>query len=308
MILTEKILLIGEIFFDTIYTGFKKLPEKGQEIFCSNFKTTAGGMAITAIGMSRLGLNVELAGAVGEDFQGDYVLNTLKNEKVGTKYLKKINDAVTNNSTALVYNGDRSFISYRGVDFKAENILKKFIDNNTLKEFTRLHISLFPGLKFINLIKKVSNFDLKISLVTGWNAAEYYALHKNEFKEIMEYVDIFFCNELEAKKITGFSEIKEACIYLNNLTSTVITLGENGAVTFDSKEGFIKSSALDIKFKDPTGAGDSFISGYIASVVNNYSLSKSLRTANICASLSTRDLGGTTAFPESMNEITKYLD
>jgi len=306
--LTAKILLIGEIYFDTIYTGFKKLPEKGQEIFCSSFKTTAGGMAITAIGMSRLGLNVELAGAVGEDFQGDYLIKTLKNEKVGTKYLKKIKATVTNNSTALVYNGDRSFISYRGIDNKADKILAEFIENNILKNFTRLHISLNPGVRFLDLLKKVNDYDLKLSLVTGWNAAEYYSKHKKEFREVMEYVDIFFCNELEAKKITGFSDIKEACIYLNNLTSTVITLGKEGAVTFDREEGFLKSNALDIEFEDPTGAGDSFIAGYIASIINNFPLSKSLRIANICASLSTRELGGTTAFPKNLNEVNKYLD
>ncbi|SIQ22945.1 carbohydrate kinase family protein [Halanaerobium kushneri] len=306
--MTEKILLVGEIFFDTIYKGLENLPSKGQEIFCSDYKTSAGGMAITAVGMSRLGLDVELAGAVGSDVQGEYLINKLKQEEVGIKYLKKIEPAVTNNSTAIVYDGDRSFISYRGIEDKTEQILQEIAENNNPNNFTRLHISLAAGNDFMGLIKKISKMDLNISLVTGWNAAEYYGEHKDEFEEIMHYTDIFFCNELEAKKITGFSNMEKACRYLNTISTAVVTLGEKGAITYDNKQGFVRSSALKVEFKDPTGAGDSFIAAYTASINCDFSLLESLKIANVCASLSTRELGGIDAFPQNMNEAKKYLN
>ena len=76
----KNILVVGPIFVDSIYAGLPQAPEIGKEVYGQEFVITIGGIGITAIGLKRLGSNVEILTVVGDDFQGDFLKKRLQAE------------------------------------------------------------------------------------------------------------------------------------------------------------------------------------------------------------------------------------
>ena len=87
----------------------------------------------------------------------------------------------------------------------------------------------------------------------------------------------------------------------------MVTLGEQGALTFDEAGKIIREPALDVEFVDPTGAGDSFAVGFVTGVILGWPLARALKLGIVCGSLSVTALGGTEAFPRSLETAISHF-
>jgi len=105
--------------------------------------------------------------------------------------------------------------------------------------------------------------------------------------ELLAYTDCFICNDIEAGKIFKTSlEGLEAGDLLRELArfasgsgipSMVVTLGERGAVYYDSRTsetGY--QPVIPTKLVDSSGAGDAFFSGAVMGLINKYSLGEAV--------------------------------
>ena len=88
-------------------------------------------------------------------------------------------------------------------------------------------------------------------------------------KRVLEHVDIFKSSLEETKAITGLDELSHAAkaIHDYGVGIVIVTLGEKGAAVF--VEGAMHSvpAFKPAKLVDPTGAGDTFIGGFLAEYV-----------------------------------------
>ena len=75
---TPIVLIPGEINVDVILSGFDRFPALGQEVLVDDALVTLGSAsAITAVGLSKLGIAVRFIGVVGTDDWGDRCLETM---------------------------------------------------------------------------------------------------------------------------------------------------------------------------------------------------------------------------------------
>ncbi len=304
----KNILVVGAVYVDTIYADLPQVPEIGKEVYGNEFIITIGAMGITAIGIVKLGVNVELLSTVGDDLQGHFIKNKLREEGIKTDNLISLKGKSTSNSTAMVYNGDRGFISYKGAELTVSELIKNRIHTNNfdLSSYHCIHMPMGADSDLPKTLKLIKDNNITTSVVTGWNGAVEYAKKKKDFEGILKNSDYFFCNELEARTLTGFEDSIKAINHLAELTCPIVTFGPEGAMTIDQENKIIKAEAIEIDFVDPTGAGDSLIAGFLSGMSKNYSRKKSLQLGTICGSLSTRAVGGPTVFPD-FTEAKKYL-
>jgi sugar/nucleoside kinase (ribokinase family) len=111
----------------------------------------------------------------------------------------------------------------------------------------------------------------------------------NSFKEsltefINSYVDIIFCNEVEAQAMTGESSSLAAFKKLQGMVDTVfLTLGSNGSLAGKSGQEPVEVKTFPVKAVDTTGAGDLFAAGALYGILENHSLEESAIIGSYCA-------------------------
>ena len=80
-------------------------------------------------------------------------------------------------------------------------------------------------------------------------------------------------------------------------TEIILTLGKRGSI-YSYKENTFSINAEKVNSIDSTGAGDTFIGYYIASIVKGISIKDSLIRAGKAAAISTTKLGAAESIPK----------
>lgn len=100
----------------------------------------------------------------------------------------------------------------------------------------------------------------------GCDSMNHWIKNKNKpLKNMIRKTSIIFLNDLEAKMLSGESNISKAGKYLLSLGPqfAVIKRGEYGAILFSRNFTFMTPAYLLEDVKDPTGAGDTFAGGFM---------------------------------------------
>src|SRR5580765_8592379 len=82
------VLVVGDLFLDLVMSGFPSWPRPGEESCAKKFhKEVGGGAAITACGLSKLGLQTGILGVVGKE-DGQWMLDQLRARGVDTSRIR----------------------------------------------------------------------------------------------------------------------------------------------------------------------------------------------------------------------------
>ena len=107
------VFLAGTVFMYMIFTGLPGLPPPGTELITDGLGSAPGGIANIAVAMSRLGLEVGLAAAFGDDMFGAYLWRTLsEQEGVELAHSRRLPGWPTPGTVSLAYDSDRSMVTY----------------------------------------------------------------------------------------------------------------------------------------------------------------------------------------------------
>ena len=111
-----KVLCAGFVCADLVLRPVDEMPPPGGNRFVEDASLTIGGCAANAaVAFARLGVQVDVAGRVGDDSLGRMLRQALVTEQVGTEGLLNTESAATAINTALVTRrGERSFYVYPG--------------------------------------------------------------------------------------------------------------------------------------------------------------------------------------------------
>jgi ribokinase len=260
-----------------------------------------GSSANTIVGLSRLGIETGFIGNVGNDTEGEYVINDFKKENVDTNGIQ-MSDGLTGIVIGFIDNkGERTLYANPGLNDHLN------MDDQALEYAKRakiLHLSSFVGEKSYDAQLKLmeSLSDTKISFAPGM----FYA--KKGLKEldiIIENTSFLFLNKEEVELLTGWDYKKGAEHLLETGAKIVaVTLGDKGCyVTSADDFHFVKSNK--VKAVDTTGAGDSFAAGFLYGVLMDLDLETCGRLGNQVAARCIQFPGARDGLPYK-NDLKKF--
>ncbi len=291
------ILLIGEVNLDIILQGYRSYPAPGLEVLVDDFTMTLGSScAITGAGMVRLGDHGSFLGKTGDDFSGRFCLERMSALGLDVSRVKLEPSLKTGVTVSITSPRDRSLVSFLGA---TTALTAAEIPTGIFAGFDHLHSSsyflqrgLHPG--FEDVYSRAKTSGLTTSLDPACDPGGQWTSYLDR---VLPHVDVFLPNETELQAITGQADRLAALRSLENgRTLTVVKLGAEGAMALDHGEP-VCAAAPAIEPVDPTGAGDSFNSGFLHCWLRRRPLLEALRLGVACGSYSTRGLGGTGAQP-----------
>jgi len=270
----------------------------------------SGGNALNAaLALSKLGMNAGISGKVGCDFFGDFLINTMKEHDCDIRGVIKDPDVDTSATVALVKpDGQRNFLHYSAA---SSSLNEESIDSCLISQSKILHIGgvlLLPGLDgepMANILRDAQKRKVITSLDVSWDPHNKWM---QKLASCLPYVDVFLPNLEEGKRLTGKENPEEIADTLLSYGIRIVglKLGEKGCYLKTGKEEFLlpafKSKAVDL-----TGAGDSFIAGFLTGICKGFSLERSGMLANAVGAMCVSSLGAT-AGVKALEETLEFMN
>src|ERR1700683_219929 len=298
--------VVGEINPDLILYGLPKEIKPEQEALVEGFRLTLGSSsAIFAHNLAVLGTHVGIVSKIGDDAFGKMALRWLEAGGVDLEHVSVSKTAGTGLSVILAHPHERFILTYPGTMFELNYA---DLDFDYILSARHLHLSSFflhRALRpqITELFRRAKAKGLTTSLDTNDDPEDRWA---DDLQEVLKFVDVFFPNEREAKKIARTEDLTQAIAKLSQtLPLVVVKLGPQGALARKSAQEW-RAPQLPMKVIDVVGAGDSFDAGFIHRFLEGASVEECLKFANIAGAFSTTREGGTAAFRDRQ-EGTRFF-
>jgi sugar/nucleoside kinase (ribokinase family) len=298
--------VVGEINPDLILYGLPKEIKPEQEALVEGFRLTLGSSsAIFAHNLAVLGTHVGIVSKIGDDAFGKMALRWLEAGGVDLEHVSVSKTAGTGLSVILAHPHERFILTYPGTMFELNYA---DLDFDYILSARHLHLSSFflhRALRpqITELFRRAKAKGLTTSLDTNDDPEDRWA---DDLQEVLKFVDVFFPNEREAKKIARTEDLTQAIAKLSQTVPLVVMkLGPQGALARKGLQEW-QAAQLRVNAIDVVGAGDSFDAGFIHRFVEGASVEECLKFANIAGAFSTTREGGTEAF-RNREEVTRFF-
>ncbi len=234
-----------------------------------NITTRPGGsMLNTAVSLGRTGVRVSLISELGDDGTAGLILQFLKENKVGTRYMKKYYHQQT--TVALAFLDEHkipSFSIYKAYPQNRRLLVPQHFSANDILAFGSLY-SLDPAIRdqvvqILATARKEGVFMIYDPNIRQHSLEEKVLMQS--LKENVAFADIVKGSVEDFENIFGkksregyFEEIRK----INPAALFVLTLGENGVTGFFDNDK-IQLPAEEVNVVSTIGAGDAFTAGMI---------------------------------------------
>lgn len=265
-----RVLCLGEILFDCLADQLGLKLEEVQ----SWTPYPGGAPANVACGLVKLGTPAAFIGAVGEDKPGNELVQLLETVGVDTTGVQRHATAPTR-QVYVVRNlaGDRHFAGFGKYD------TAEFAD--TRLQAKQLPESLFQDAEFLVLgtlelaypeseqaihraLQLAEQYDLKIVLDVNWRPVFWQDenMARQKIQATFKRVDFLKLSKEEAQWLFDTADPGAITYRLDSIEGVLVTDGEHGcAYCLGENEGNLP--AFTVPVTDTTGAGDSFLAGFI---------------------------------------------
>lgn len=287
----NRVLVIGDIMMDAYYWGraeriSPEAPVPIVDVERTNYNP--GGAGNVALNLSALGANVSLMAIIGNDTNGDILLDQLNSNNIDTTKIAVIDDYNTPIKTRVIAQDQQVIrIDQENNAHIAKEELAN-IDSN-LKSF----IIDYDGIILADYNKGLLSKDFIstiLDLTKNYSIPVYVDPKENNFFEY-KGVRLFKPNIFELKNALGNIDIENDIVdigrkYLSDSDSDLllITRGAKDALLFHPK-GMEIIPTITQSVHDVSGAGDTVISTFILADLAGASPKESAILANIAASV-----------------------
>ncbi|MFA7892105.1 ribokinase [Pseudomonas putida] len=295
--MSAKVVVVGSLNMDLVARA-QRLPRPGETLAGDTFFTAAGGKgANQAVAVARLGASAAMIGCVGDDAYGPQLRNALEVEGIDCQ----------------------GVVTCTGVSTGVAMI--------TVDEASQNCIVIVPGGNGLLVPDAVARFDgllqaadviicqLEVPLATvAWTLARGRQLGKRVIlnpapatgplpAEWFNHIDYLTPNESEAEALTGVAVHDQASALLAGARllalgagKVIITLGAQGALLI-TPAGHQHYPAPVVQALDTTAAGDTFIGGFAAGLVQGLEEGDAIRFGQRAAALSVTRAGAQPSIP-----------
>jgi len=290
----KEILCIGEVLWDKLPSGAKP----------------GGAPMNVALHLNAIGMDVAIASSIGNDNEGKELKAFLNESGLGTSLIQE--DEYLPTSEVLVHLDENNNATYEICEPVAwdsirltDDLMNKaksaglliygtLASRNPISRESIMYLIDYDGIKLIDVnfrkpydsqfvveeLLKKSNIaklnDDELVVFANW-----YNKHKYDEKSLVKW----FANQYDLQMVC-------------------ITKGENGAMLYADGE-FYEHRGFKVNAVDTVGAGDAFLAGLVASLINNKSLEDALAYACATGAFVASKSGATPNY--DMNEINSIL-
>jgi ribokinase len=275
------VVVVGSLHYD-IMVDAPDRPRKGETVTGYSWRPKFGGKGGNqAVAAAKAGAEARMAGAVGADEFGRFLLDALGAGGVDASRVARLPDAGSGMSVAISDAGG----DYGAVIVSGANLL---VDSASLAD---------PGLwREARALILQNEMPDAINIAAGraartagatvcLNAAPYRPLTG----ELAALVDVIVVNALEAEQLGGLavtdlaSAAAAAAALAGRFPAVVVTAGGEGVAGVRRGEDPVVLPALPVTLVSTHGAGDAFVGALVAALAAGRSFAECLRSANAAA-------------------------
>ncbi len=270
-----------EAFLDTagVEKGIMTLVEEAQQQYVLQaidggyiHQCSGGSAANTIVGVADLGGSAAYAGKTGDDEFGRRYLDEMR--QLGITIEVRANAGRTGACVVLITpDAQRTMLTHLGV---SSTLGPKDIDAAEIARARYVYIEgyLFTGKSTraaaLTAIELAGRQGVKVALTVS--DPFLIDLYRDQFLKLIEGpVDLLFCNEQEARALTGFDDPVECARDIHKYCENVaLTLGKNGSIIMHEGD-VIPVEGVEVRAVDTTGAGDMYAAGVLYGITNGLS-------------------------------------
>ncbi|AEV20936.1 ribokinase [Geobacillus sp. G4] len=285
------ITVIGSINMDLV-TVAARFPNQGETILGERFLTTPGGKgANQAVAAARLGANIRMIGAVGDDAFGQELIRSLQNEGISVDYVKPVTHGSTGIASITISERDNRIIVVPG----ANHALTPEDLDSCESVIAESDVCLLQLEIPLPVVERAVSIAHRHGVRVIVNPAPAQPLPPS----VLEQASFLTPNEHERTIL--FDKMDEEAF----ADKLIVTEGAKGVrIWQDGQERLIPS--FQVPVVDTTGAGDTFNGALAVALAEGKPLDEACRFANAAAALSVTKLGAQAGMPRRQ-EVESFL-
>lgn len=299
------IVVVGSLNIDLVF-GVDRFPEPGETVSGHSLERHAGGKGLNqAVAAARLGAEVRMLGAVGDDANGAWLRDVLDASGVDATQVVTTSGP---SGTALIEvdaDGNNRIVVISG----ANGLVTSEIASNGLTAIDDFGILLVQG----ELDWETVTTSVRVAHERGATVIVNPAPAHRLDPELIRLTDVIIANQHEAALLTGMDtessvDATEAALWLTDAGcgTVIITRGSKGCVwSSDGNTGSVPT--FRVQQVDSTAAGDAFCGGLAAALANGLELFEALRWASAAGALSATKAGAVPSLPHK-HEVEALLE
>lgn len=284
--MTRDVLVIGSANAD-LFVAAERRPAGGETVLGGDTTVLPGGKgANTAVAAAKLGADVALLGAIGDDAYGRILTDSLRDAGVHTDLLRTVERPTG--------------IAYITVTPDGENSILVSPGANSALEPSAVEGAL-AGVKVMVASMEIPLPTVERAVATAAEAGARTLLNLSPAAEVsprtLAALDVLLVNEHEAAWLLG-SGVDPAKLLDLGPRSAVVTLGARGALVI-TEDGTGEIASPTVEAVDTTGAGDAFTGALAAALATGVTLETAARKAVRVAAISVTRRGAQPSYPSA---------
>jgi fructokinase len=293
-ITNKEILCIGEVLWDRLPTGAKP----------------GGAPMNVALHLNAIGLDVAIASSIGNDNSGIELKSFLENSGVSTEFVQTDEHLPT--SEVLVHLDENNNATYEICEPVAWDNLK--LTDSLMKKAGNSGLMIYGSLASRNPLSRetiMSLLDYDAVKLIDVNFRKPYD-SQEVVEKLLEKTDIVKLNDDELVAFAQWhnkhkhdeKSLIKWFVSHYNIKMVCVTKGENGALLYCNGE-FYEHPGFKVNAVDTVGAGDAFLAGLVASLLNKKKPADSLAFACATGAFVASKAGATPKY--DMQEIQNIM-
>jgi ribokinase len=296
------IIVIGSLNADLVVRA-PRFPAPGETISGEDLAIIPGGKgANQAVAAARQGASVAMTGRVGNDSFGPALTQNLQKNNVDTLHVLSDESATGTAIIVVDSSGQNSIVLSPGANGK---VTPDDVDAVPFQDAKMLLLQLeIPLETVVHAASLARQNRLRVIL----NPAPAQSIPDS----LLADVDILVPNESELQLLSGkpvkdTDTAKSAAQTLleKGVKTVIVTLGANGALLVTDKQA-LHIPSLKVDVVDTTAAGDAFIGGLAAALLDGKPLEEAVRYGNASGALAATRFGAQPSLP-TQNEVDQLL-
>ncbi|ANE48700.1 ribokinase [Paenibacillus swuensis] len=292
-----------------LVVSMQRMPKTGETVMGEGIHTIPGGKgANQAIGCAKLGAQVTMIGAVGEDGFGDAIVRQMEKHGIATDTIARLTDTSTGTATIFHTPEDNCIVIVPGAN------------GHCTPASIEGYISLIQGADLVLVQLEIPLETVREALKLAREAGVATVLNPAPARELpvelLGLADYITPNETEFEALTGEAYASEEaleagmrCWQEANGPKLLVTRGKLGVSFLEQAEGGLPLAQLRtvpapvVDAVDTTGAGDAFNAAFSYCVASGHTLESAVSFAVKAASLSVTRFGAQDGMP-TLEEVS----
>ena len=262
---------------------------------------------------ARLGLSTVWIGRIGDDSNGQYILDAFEKEGMDTQFIEIVPGAMSSQTwIAVDQEGQRCIYMCSNITctITPELVRQRYEDVIAGARLFHSELCQLPLAAVLEGARIAKEHKVPVSVDYDVDVETY--IHKNnlgtqrELEELLTLTDVYKSGWSITRSLTGMDEPEQAAaqILRRGPRMVAITLGEAGSYLATTEEK-VRVPAIPVKTVDSTGAGDAFMVGLGYGLLQKWPLKRMGEFSNACGSYCCQEIGA--QYLGDLQEILRFL-